>query len=135
VEDKIIMDKQISNIKLLDNGDIRLKTRRTVTPYNEVLSLNTDCVRINISDKYVVTMDTEDYFNLVLWANRLEMGHADIRKGVVAVDTGYTHKSVPALIMQTKRGQRVSYRDGNRFNLRKSNLYIIGEPDDTCIED
>jgi hypothetical protein len=46
---------------------------------------------------------------------------------VVAVENGYTHKSVAALIMQTKPGQRVSYRDNQRRNLRKSNLYIIGE--------
>jgi hypothetical protein len=59
------------------------------------------------------------------------MEHGDIRKGVVAVENGYSHKSVAALVMQTKPGQRVGYRDGNRFNLRKSNLYIIGDqPED-----
>lgn len=121
------MDRQIFNIKLLGNGDIRFKTGRTETPYNRVLSLNPKEVELIVNGKYLVTIDTDDYFNHSLWANRLDMEHADIRKGVVAVDTGFTHKSVPALIMRTRRGQRVGYKDGNRFNLRHSNLYIIGE--------
>lgn len=123
------MDKQIFNIKLLKNGNIRFKTGRIEKPYNRVLSLTSDCVELVINGKYIATIDTEDYFNYSFWANRLNMEHADIRRGVVAVDTGYTHKSVPALLMQTEKGQRVSYLDGNRFNLRKSNLYIIGAPD------
>jgi hypothetical protein len=123
------MDRQIFNIKLLGNGDIQFKTGRTETPYNRVLSLNPKEVELIVNGKYLVTIDTDDYFNHSLWANRLDMEHADIRKGVVAVDTGFTHKSVPALIMRTKRGQKVGYRDGNKFNLRKSNLYIKGEED------
>jgi hypothetical protein len=122
------MDKQISNIKLMDNGDIRLKTRRTVTPCNKVYTLDTNFVELRVSNKFVVTMNTEDYLNYALWANCLEMGHADISKGVVAVDTGFTHKSVAAMIMQTKKGQKVGYKDGNKFNLVRSNLYIKGEP-------
>jgi hypothetical protein len=129
------MDKQIFNIKLLENGDIQFKDGRTETPYNRVISINTEYVELVANHKYLVTIDTEEYFNHSLWAGRPSMDHADIRKGVIAIDTGYAHKSVPALIMGTKKGQRVSYRDGNRFNLRKSNLYIIGEPDDNCIED
>lgn len=123
------MDRQIFNIKLLGNGDIQFKTGRTETPYNRVLSLNPKEVELIVNGKYLVTIDTDDYFNHSLWANRLDMEHADIRKGVVAVDTGFTHKSVPALIMKTRRGQKVGYRDGNKFNLRKSNLYIKGEED------
>lgn len=121
------MDRQIFNIKLLGNGDIQFKTGRTETPYNRVVSLDVHKVELVVNGKYLTTIDTKEYFNHALWANRLTMEHADIRKGVVAVDTGFTHKSVPALIMQTKPGQRVGYRDGNRFNLRHSNLYIIGE--------
>lgn len=123
------MDRQIFNIKLLGNGDIQFKTGRTETPYNRVLSLNPKEVELIVNGKYLVTIDTDDYFNHSFWANRLDMEHADIRKGVVAVDTGFTHKSVPALIMRTRRGQKVGYRDGNKFNLRKSNLYIKGEED------
>ena len=121
------MDKQIINIKLLPTGDIQLKTGRVETPCNRVFTLNTEYVEILINGRYLTTIDTEDYFNHALWANRLTMEHADIRKGVVAVDTGFTHKSVPALIMRTKPGQKVRYKDGNRFNLRKTNLYIAGE--------
>lgn len=120
------MDKQIFGIKLLKNGDVRFKNGRTETPCNRVISLNHEYVEVLINSKYVATFDTEDYFNHSLWANRLGMDHADIRKGVVAVDTGYTHKSVAALVMGTEKGQRVRYRDSNRFNLRKSNLYVIG---------
>lgn len=121
------MDKQTTNIKLLPNGDIQFKTGRVETPRNKVYELNTDFVEIKVSNKYLVTIDTEDYFEHALWANRLDMGHADIRKGVVSVDNGFAHRSVPAVIMQTKPGQKVSYKDGNRFNLRKSNLYILGD--------
>jgi hypothetical protein len=121
------MDKQIVNIKLLPNGDVRDKTGRVTTPRNRVISLNTEYVELIINGKYLTTIDTEDYLNYSLRSNRMWMEHADIRKGVVAVDTGYTHKSVPALIMGTTRGQRVGYRDGNHFNLRKSNLYIKGK--------
>ena len=120
------MDKQIINIKLLGNGDIRFKTSRKETPYNRVLTLNADYVEVVVNDGLIVTIDTEDYFKYALWANPLHMDHSDIRRGVIAVEKGYTHKSVAALIMQTKPGQRVSYRDGNRRNLKKSNLYIIG---------
>jgi hypothetical protein len=121
------MDKQTKNIKLLENGDIRLKTGRVVTPCNKVYTLDLNTVELRASNKFVVAINTEDYFNYALWANCLEMGHADIRKGVVGIDTGYTHKSVAALIMHTDKDQKVGYKDGNKFNLRKSNLYIKGE--------
>ena len=121
------MDKQITNIKLLDNGDIQFKTGRTETPYDRVISINAAYVEIIINKKYLTTIDTEDYFKYAFWANQLRIEHADIRRGVVSIDTGFTHKSVAALIMQTSKGQKVRYKDGNRFNLRKSNLYIVGE--------
>lgn len=120
------MDKQIINIKLLENGDIQFKNGRRETPYNRVVTLNADYVEVVVNDGLLVFIDTEDYFKYALWANPLHMDHSDIRRGVIAVENGYTHKSVAALIMQTKSGQRVSYRDGMRRNLRKSNLYIIG---------
>jgi hypothetical protein len=121
------MDKQICNIKLMNNGDIQLKTNRKETPHNRVISMNATSVELIVNGTYLTCIDTEDYLNHSLWATTLTMEHADVRRGVVAIDTGYTHKSVPALIMGTKKGQRVSYRDGNHFNLRKSNLYIVGE--------
>ena len=121
------MDKQISNIKLLADGNIQFKTRKIATPCNRVITLTEDVVELIANGKYLVQLDAEEYFNHAFWANRLHMDHMDINSGVIAVDTGFTHKSVPALIMQTKRGQKVSYRDGNRFNLRKSNLYIKGD--------
>lgn len=122
----MLVDKQIINIKLLDNGDIQFKTNRKETPYNRVISLNADYVELVVNGKHLTYLDTEDYFKYALWANLLVMDHSDIRKGVVAVDNGYSHKSVAALVMQTKPGQKVGYIDGNRFNLRKTNLYILG---------
>ena len=123
---RVLVDKQIINIKLLDNGDIQFKTNRKETPYNRVISLNADYVELVVNGKHLTYLDTEDYFKYALWANLLVMDHSDIRKGVVAVDNGYSHKSVAALVMQTKPGQKVGYIDGNRFNLRKTNLYILG---------
>lgn len=124
------MDKQIINIKLLANGDIQFKTSRKETPYNRVITLNAEYVEAVVNEGLIVTFDTEDYFKYALWANPLHMDHSDIRRGVIAVENGYTHKSVAALIMQTERGQRVSYRDGNRRNLKKSNLYIVGDTEE-----
>jgi hypothetical protein len=121
------MDKQTINIKLLDNGDIQFKTGRKETPYNRVITLNAEYVELVSNRKHLTYIDTEDYFKFALWANPMHMDHADIRKGVVAVEDGYSHRSVAALIMQTKPGQRVGYIDNNRFNLRKSNLYIVGD--------
>jgi hypothetical protein len=120
------MDKQTINIKLFDNGDIQFKTGRTETPYNRVISLNVDYVELIVNNKHLVTIDTDDYFKFALWANPIHMEHADIRKGVIAVENGFSHKSVPALIMQAKPGQKVGYLDNNRFNLKKSNLFIKG---------
>ena len=121
------MDKQTINIKLLDNGDIQFKTGRKETPYNRVITLNAEYVELVSNRQHLTYIDTEDYFKFALWANPMHMDHADIRKGVVAVENGYSHRSVAALIMQTKPGQRVGYIDDNRFNLRKSNLYIVGD--------
>ena len=128
------MDKQIINIKLLENGDIQFKNSRKETPYNRVININADYVEFVTNSKYLTYVDTEDYFKFALWANPLRMDHADIRRGVVAVEDGYSHRSVAALIMHTKSGQRVGYRDNNRFNLRKSNLYVIGELDEEDYE-
>lgn len=126
------MDKQIINIKLFNNGDIQFKTGRTETPHNRVISLNADYVELVVNSKYLITIDTEDYFKYALWANPIHMEHADIRRGVIAVENGFSHKSVPALVMQTKPGQKVGYLDNNRFNLRKSNLYIKGTLSEEC---
>ena len=122
------MDKQINGIKLLEDGRIRLKTGKIVEPCNEVYVLDVENNRtvLRVSRKFFVELDTDDYFEHTFWAHTLEMGHADIRKGVVAFDNGYTHRSVAAKIMGTTASQKVGYKDGNKFNLRKSNLYIKG---------
>lgn len=121
------MDKRNDGITKVSDYIIQLNDGRRETTRNRVITLNDDFVEIIVSKKYLVTIDTEYYCNNMLWANRLDMGHADIRKGVVSMQTGYAHLSVPAKIMNTQDGQKVSYKDGNRFNLRKSNLYIRGK--------
>lgn len=121
------MDKQIVNIKRFEDGTVQLKDGRIVTPRNRVITISSDAVELVTNHTYLTYIDTEDYCKYSLYTNTMRMDHADIRKGVVAVDDGYSHRSVAALIMQTKPGQRVGYKDKNKFNLRKSNLYIIGQ--------
>ena len=113
------MDKQIINIKLLNNGDIQFKTGRTETPYNRVIALNPDYVELIFNDKHLTTIDTEDYFKYALWANPLQMELADIRRGVVAVENGYSHKSIPALVMRTKPGQKARQNPAAKTEKRK----------------
>ena len=119
-------------ITLQENGDIKFGTKRIETPANTVTSINKGVITFLINnDKAEVSMDLADYCGQVAWANRIVFDHGFIpgespRIGVVAFDNGWEHKSLPAAIMQTHTGQRVGYRDGNKFNLRRSNLYIKG---------
>lgn len=126
------MDKRNNGIELMEDGSIRLNNGKLVTPCNEVykLSIKENLVEILVSEIFHVKLDADDYFTYSLWNHCLEFGHMDINKGVVAMDTGYMHKSVPALIMHAEPGQKVGYRDKGRktkFDLRKSNLYIKGK--------
>ena len=126
------MDKRNINIKLMEDGRIRLNNNNYVNPKNKVYTLDVDdnLVEFLVSGMYIVKMDVDDYFKLSIWNNRLEFGHADISKGVVAMDDGFKHRSVPALIMNADENQRVGYRakcNRARFDLRKSNLYIKGK--------
>lgn len=133
------MDKRNNGIELMDDGRIRLNNGKLATPFNKVykLSIEENLVEILVSEIFHVKLDADDYFTYSLWNHCLEFGHLDINKGVVAMDTGYMHKSVPALIMHTKPGQRVGYRGKGRqarFDLRKSNLYIKGKSNSVAAE-
>lgn len=124
------MDKQIKNIKLLPNGDLRLKTGKKVTPVNRVITFTPEYTEYIVNNKYLCSINTSDYLTYALWANRNHMDHANPNEGVVAVDTGWSHRSVAALIMQTTgTGKRVGYKDFNRFNLRRENLVILSDED------
>ena len=73
----------------------------------------------------IVKMNRADYFDEFVWATRQTLDHPYPR-GIVAYDNGTRHKSLPAKIMKTVRGQRVTYRDGDHLNLTRSNLMIAG---------
>jgi hypothetical protein len=119
------MDKQIKNITLLPDGRIRFKTGRIEMPKNKVTKIEEGVVYFLVNkDKYEVVVDIDDYFRLSLWAHRLTLDHKLIRRGVVAYDNGYEHKSLPAAIKQTTKGYRVTYVDKNHLNCRKENLTV-----------
>lgn len=124
------MDKQCKNIKLNEDGSITLKTGRRVTPVNKVTKITRTEVHFEIQEQalqkpLVVKMNRMDYFDEAVWATRQTLDHPYPR-GIVAYDTGYQHKSLPAKIMNTVRGQRVTYKDGDHLNLCRSNLRVVG---------
>ena len=120
------MDRQVVNITLLEDGRLRLKNGRVVVPENEILSIRNGVVCFMMNRNLVGFINVEDYFKWSLWAHRVTFSHRDTNVGGVAYDNGYEHRSIPALIMQTKPGQRVSYHNNNHCDIRKENLYIIG---------
>lgn len=122
------MDKQVKNIKLLEDGRIRFKNGRIETPRNPVDKIENGVVHFKVNkDRYVCKVNVNDYFRLSLWAHRLTLDHANPFIGVVAYDNGYEHKSLAAAIMQTTKGQKVSYKDKNHLNCCRENLVIIKE--------
>jgi hypothetical protein len=58
---------------------------------------------------------------------RVSMTGANIRPGKLA--------TVARLIMQAPPGSVVHYRDGDRFNLRRDNLQVLGAPKETASSD
>ena len=119
------MDKQIKNITLLEDGSIRFKTGRVEMPKNRVTKIEDGVVYFLVNKgKHEAKVNIEDYFRLSLWAHRLTMDHRLISRGVIAYDNGYEHKSLGAAIMQTTKGQRVSYANKDHLDCRKSNLVV-----------
>lgn len=120
------MDRQVVNITLLEDGRLRLKNGRIVVPENEILYIRNGVVCFMMNRNLVCFIDVEDYFKWSLWAHRVTFSHRDTNVGGVTYDNGYEHRSIPALIRQTKPGQRVSYHNNNHCDIRRENLYIIG---------
>lgn len=119
------MDKQIKNITLLEDGRIRFKTGRVETPKNKIDKIENGVVYFRVNkDKYLATVNVDDYFRLSLWAHRLTLDHACIGRGVISYDNGYEHKSLAAAIMQTSKGEKVSYADKNHLNCCRENLVV-----------
>ena len=124
------MDKQCKNIRLNEDGSITFKTGRREFPINKVVKMTSSEVHFEIQGQalpkpLIVKMNRADYFDEFVWANRQTLDHP-YPKGIVAYDNGTRHKSLPAKIMKTVRGQRVTYKDGNHLNLTRSNLKVIG---------
>lgn len=120
------MDKQTVNIALLEDGRLRLKTGRVVTPENEVLCIRDKVIYFKVNRDLVVSMDIDEYFKWSLWAHKAHFSHGNTDVGTVAYDNGYEHRSVAALVMQTTKGQRVGYKNGNHCDVRRENLFIYG---------
>jgi hypothetical protein len=118
------MDKQIKNIGLSEDGAIKFKTGRVEVPKNPVVRIEDGIVEFKLNkDKYIGKVNIDDYFRLSLWAHRLTYDHALLGKGVIAYDNGYEHKSLAAAIMQTKKGEKVTYLDSS-LNCCKDNLLV-----------
>ena len=116
------MDK---DIKLLESGAIRFTTGREEIPKNRVIEISdNEVLFIMNGEKFIGKVDLEDYFALSLWAHKLTFDHLDLNLGVVAYNNGYEHKSLPAAVMKTTKGQRVSYKTNNRFDCTKNNLIV-----------
>lgn len=120
------MDSKTVNIALMNDGRLRPKNGRLVTPENDILCIKDGVIYLRMNRHLVCSIDVEDYFRWSLWAHRVTFSHLDVNVGGVTYDNGYEHRSIPALIMQTKPGQRVSYRNNNHCDIRKENLYIMG---------
>lgn len=119
------MDKQVKNIKLLNDGTIRFKTGRIEKPRNEVWKIEDGVVYFILNNNtYVGKVNLDDYFKLSLWAHRLTFDHADINKGVIAYDNGYEHKSLAAAVKQTSKLEKVTYLNACRLDCTKENLVI-----------
>ena len=124
------MDKQCKNIRLNEDGSITLKNGQQVFPVNKVVRLTRAEVHFEIQEQaltkpLIVKMDRADYFDEYVWATRQSLDHPYPR-GIVASNASYHHKSLPAKIMRTARGQRVTYKDRDHLNLCRSNLRVVG---------
>lgn len=119
------MDRQIKNIKLMEDGSIKFKTGRVEVPKNPVVKIEDGIVTFKLNkNKHEGKVSIADYFRLSLWAHRLTYDHALIGRGVIAYDNGYEHKSLAAAIMQTVKGQKVTYKNHDSLNCLKENLLV-----------
>jgi hypothetical protein len=119
-----MMNKQLKNIKLLEDGSIQFKTRRAETPKNEIVEITDGIVKFKLNRGRIGFVNISDYFRLSLWAHRLTYDHAQLGRGVISYDNGYEHKSLAAAIMQTIKGKKVTYQDKNSLNCCRDNLVI-----------
>jgi hypothetical protein len=120
------MDKQTKNIAALEDGRLRFKTGRVVTTKNEVVCIKNDVVYFKLNRGLIGCVDLDDYCRFSLWAQHMCYSHGSLAVGGITFDSGYAHLSVSGLVMRTTDKQMVSYRNGNRCDIRKANLYIRG---------
>ena len=119
-------------VKLLENGEIRLRTGKLVKPVNEIVKIEDDVVHFKLNKnrttgeyRYVGQVDLADYCRLSLWAHRLTVDHAT-KAGVIAYDNGYEHKSLAAAILNPEKGKKVKYSNSDKLDCRKCNLVVAG---------
>lgn len=118
---------KIDGIELLADNQLRFKNGRVVTPRNVVTRVEDNAIHFILNHGYEGSVSVEDYFKYALWAQRLTLDHPDPKVGIIAYDNGYEHKSLPAAIMQTTRGKKVHYKDGNHLNCCRENLVVKQE--------
>lgn len=102
---------------------VKLPNGKAVEARNKVLLINKDTVIFD-TNKGPYTMSTKDYCRYGIFANKVTVDHDNPQKAVAAINTGYEHLSVPALVMGAEDDQRVGYRNNNHMDGRRDNLYI-----------
>ena len=125
-------DKQRINIKLLENGDLRLKTRRVVTPVNPIIKIADGKIfwrmnKVRGQYKYIGSCDIQDYINNALWAFNVKYNSSDLTSGSVVFDTGYSQIALTGRILGTTGKAKTFMRDMNRMNCSRSNIYTVNE--------
>lgn len=109
----------------MEDGAIKFKTGRVEVPKNPIVKIENGIVTFKLNkDRYNGNVSIADYFRLSLWAHRLTYDHALLGRGVIAYDNGYEHKSLAAAIMQTRKGQKVTYKNRDSLNCLKENLVV-----------
>jgi hypothetical protein len=127
-----MMDKQRINITLMDNGDLRLKTKRIVTPVNPIIKIENNAVywkmnKVNGTYKYVGVCDIEDYINNALWAFNIKYNSSDLTSGSVVFDTGYSQIALTGRILGTTGKAKTYMHNLNRMDCRRKNIYTVAE--------
>ena len=131
------MDKQRLNIKLLDNGDLCLKTKRVVTPHNPIVAIKNGAIYWKMNKlkgtkdqyKYIGCCDIDDYINNALWAFNVKFNSSDTTSGSVVFDTGFSQIALTGRILNTTNKSKTFMHNFNRMDCRKCNIYTAGDLD------
>ena len=103
-----------------------MPTAKNRTPYKSRDHLGTTVVMVPLAhDLGPATLDPEDFARLMAegWSDRWFLNENSVRVRYNAVRGSLTN--VARLVTGARPGQVVRYADGNRLNLRRSNLYTV----------